>query len=118
MTFKILLSFFLIFLLSACATTSPHTTDISKTHDTWFGEDKLYHFLTASVIGAAATKIAVNNQASPCDAMIIGISSTLVIGAGKEWYDLKVKKTLFSWKDMFWNLAGSSVGSFAVSECR
>ena len=64
----------------------------------------MYHFLASSVIGAAATKVAINNQASPCEAMAIGISTTLVIGAGKEWYDLKVKKTLFSWKDMFWNL--------------
>ena len=78
----------------------------------------MYHFLTASVIGAAATKVAVNNQASPCEAVFIGISTTLVIGAGKEWYDLKVKKTLFSWKDMVWNLAGGSIGSFAVSDCR
>ncbi len=104
--------------LSACATATHHSEDTHKIHDTWFGEDKLYHFLTTSVIGAAATKAALNNQAAPCDAMFIGISTTLVIGAGKEWYDLKVKKTLFSWKDMFWNLAGSSVGSFAVSECR
>ncbi|WP_455212578.1 hypothetical protein [Kaarinaea lacus] len=107
-----------MFVLTSCATTTHHSHDTHKIHDDWFGEDKLYHFLAAGVIGAAATKAAVNNQATPCDAMFIGISTTLVIGAGKEWYDLKVKKTLFSWKDMFWNLAGSSVGSFAVSECR
>jgi putative lipoprotein len=107
-----------MFSLSACATATHHSQNTHKIRDTWFGEDKLYHFLTASVIGAAATKVAVNNQAAPCDAMFIGISATLVIGTGKEWYDMRVKKTLFSWKDMAWNLAGSSVGSFAVSDCR
>ena len=59
----------------------------------------------------------VNNQAAPCDAVLIGISTTFVIGSGKEWYDKKVKKTLFSWKDMAWNIAGGTLGSFAVSGC-
>ena len=107
-----------MFFLSACATTTHHNQNTHEIHDTWFGQDKLYHFLTSGVIGAAATKVALNNQAKPCDAVFIGISTTLVIGTGKEWYDLKVKKTLFSWKDMFWNFAGSSVGGLAVSDCR
>jgi putative lipoprotein len=103
-------------LLTACAVTAQNNQAHGK-RDSWFGEDKLYHFFTAGVIGAAATKIAVNNQAAPCDAVLIGISTTFVIGSGKEWYDKKVKKTLFSWKDMAWNLAGGTLGSFAVSGC-
>ena len=115
---KFLLVSLLIIFLSACATATHHNQDTQVKRDTWFGEDKLYHFIAAGAIGAATTKVALNNQATPCDAVFIGISTTLVIGAGKEWYDLKVKKTLFSWKDMFWNFTGSAVGSLAVSDCR
>jgi putative lipoprotein len=115
---KFLLINFLVLSLSACATATHHDQDSHKVRDSWLGKDKLYHFLTASVIGATATKVAINNHTNPCDAVFIGISTTLVIGAGKEWYDMTIKKTLFSWKDMFWNLAGSTVGGYAVSECR
>jgi putative lipoprotein len=118
---KNLLFLLLVFSLTACAVTAQHNTHQHKTHqhkhDAWFGEDKAYHFFASSVIGAAATKVALNNQAAPCDAVIIGISSSFVIGAGKEWYDLKVRKTFFSWKDMAWDIAGGTLGSFAVGGC-
>jgi putative lipoprotein len=115
---KFLFVNFLVFSLSACAAATHHDQDTPKQSDSWLGKDKLYHFLASGVIGAAATKVAANNHVAPCDAVFIGVSTTLVIGAGKEWYDLSVKKTLFSWKDMFWNLAGSTLGSYAVGECR
>jgi putative lipoprotein len=113
---KILLFLLLVFFLTACAVTAQNKTHQGR-RDAWFGEDKVYHFFASSIIGAAATKVALNNQAAPCDAVFIGISSSFVIGAGKEWYDLKVKKTFFSWKDMAWDIAGGTLGSFAVGGC-
>ena len=109
---KIVSNILLVLFLSGCATATPH-----HQHDQWLGEDKVYHFFTASVIGAAATKVALNNHNAPCESVLIGISTTFVIGSGKEWYDMKVKKTLFSWKDMVWNMAGGTLGSFVVGEC-
>ena len=35
----------------------------------------------------------------------------LVVGAGKEAYDQRVKGTGWSWRDMAWNLLGALVGS-------
>jgi uncharacterized protein YfiM (DUF2279 family) len=113
---KTVLLILVIFLLTACAATAQNKSHRGK-RDPWLGEDKVYHFLTSSVIGAAATKIAVNNNAAPCDAVFIGISTTFVIGSGKEWYDKTVKKTFFSWKDMAWNIAGGTLGSLAVGGC-
>lgn len=114
---KIFIAILSVYALSGCATADHHEHSVHHKPDTWLGEDKLYHFLASSAIGATATKVALNNHSAPCDAAFIGISTTLVIGSGKEWYDKTIKKTLFSWKDMFWNLVGSSLGSFAVSEC-
>jgi putative lipoprotein len=96
--------------MAACAT-------VHHPHDDWFGKDKMKHFLVSSVIGAAATKIAANNGAAPCQSVFIGISTSLAIGAGKEWYDKNIRKTYFSWKDMVWDFAGGTLGSFATREC-
>jgi len=108
---KALIGYVLVMSLSACATT-PHP------NDEWFGNDKMRHFLVSSVIGAGFTKMAANNGVAPCDSIYVGISASLAIGAGKEWYDKKIRKTYFSWKDMFWDFAGGTLGSFATRECR
>jgi len=112
--------FFTIFLstlmFTGCAATGQKGQ--VKRQDPWWGEDKMYHFAVAGVIGAASAKVAENHHAGPCEAAAIGISTTFVIGAGKEWYDMKFKKTFFSWKDMVWDLAGGTLGALAVSDCR
>lgn len=98
-------------LLCGCASTSqPHQDD-------WFGRDKVSHFIVSAVVGAGTTKIAEKNGAGPCQAPVIGVSVSLAIGVGKEFYDKNYKKTFFSWRDMAWNLAGAAVGSYAVAEC-
>ena len=101
----------LCFCILGCATEN-------KKNDDWFGEDKLKHFIVGGVIGAGVTKIAENNGVHECTAPVIGISVTLAIGAGKESYDKRVKGTFYSGKDMVWNLAGSTLGSLAASNCR
>lgn len=93
-------------------------TTTGKQNDDWFGEDKLKHFVVGGVIGAGVTKIAENNGVHECTAPAVGISVTLVVGAGKESYDKRIKGTAYSWKDMVWNLAGSTLGSLAVSNCQ
>lgn len=102
---------FLVISLSACATTH-------HPNDNWFGDDKMRHFLVSSVIGAAFTKMAANNGERGCHSVFIGISASIAIGAGKEWYDKNIRKTYFSWKDMFWDVTGGTLGSFATRECK
>ena len=100
-------SIVLLFEFSGCSTLHNH-------RDRFFGRDKLYHFTAAGVIGASTTAIAKNNWTTEHQAPVIGISVSVGFGAGKEFYDLTIKETYWSWKDMFWDLTGGLVGSYAV----
>jgi len=85
--------------------------------DAWFGKDKMSHLVVSTVVSAAATRIAQDNGASECRAPFIGFSFAMLVGATKEIHDKHIKGTYYSWKDMTWNLLGSTVGSLAVSNC-
>ncbi len=85
-------------------------------NDHFFGPDKFCHFTVAGAIGAGVTVAADANGASHHDAPIIGTSVAVTFGAGKEFYDLKIKETSWSWKDMFWDLAGGFAGSYVVAK--
>jgi putative lipoprotein len=108
---KKIVGILLVTCMTACATTQHH-------NDRWLGQDKMKHFLVSSLIGAGFTKIAANNGAAPCQSVFIGISASIAVGAGKEWYDKNIRKRYFSWKDMFWDVAGGTLGSFATRECQ
>jgi uncharacterized protein YfiM (DUF2279 family) len=99
---------FTFFTVSNCATFHNHCGD------SFFGKDKLYHFTATGIIGAGTTAVANNNGISKHSAPVVGISTAVGIGAGKEWYDTSVKKTYWSWKDMIWDLIGGSAGSYLV----
>jgi len=88
-----------------------------KEKDPWFGPDKIQHFAYSAVIGASTAAILKNNGSSKCEAATGGIGFSLAIGAGKEYYDKYIKKTQWSWKDMFWDLAGGAVGSHLATGC-
>ena len=98
----------LILIVSGCSS--------YRYNDHLFGPDKVYHFAVAGVIGACTTAVVVRNGASDSDAPVIGVSVAMAIGAGKEFYDLSVKETYWSWKDMLWNLFGGAAGSYIVSK--
>ena len=90
------------------------STFTSLNDDDFWGRDKLYHFTASSVISASSTAIADNNGASKSNAYVIGISSTVGIGVCKEIYDLNIKDSYWSWKDLFWDVMGSFAGGYAV----
>jgi putative lipoprotein len=98
----------LIAFLSAGCTTS------TATRDAWFGYDKALHFGVAAGFSAGASMIAKQQyQASDSEAYAVGISVALSAGAAKEWYDVQVKQSFWSWKDFFWDMLGGLVGSLA-----
>jgi putative lipoprotein len=109
---KILTSCFLLFLLTACA-----TAPANHREDDWFSKDKYAHFLLSGIASAAIAKAAKENGKDNCDAAMIGIGITLTLGAAKESYDKRRKKTLYSSHDMVWNLAGSTIGGLAGANC-
>ena len=101
-----------LFLLSACAVTPPNHKE-----DTWFSKDKYAHFVLSGITSAVIAKAAKEDGKDNCDAALIGFSITLSLGAAKESYDKRYKKTLYSFHDMSWNLLGSTLGSIAGSNC-
>lgn len=102
----------LIYSFSGCASVSN-----KKQKDSWFGADKGKHFLVSAAIGAGSSAILENKGSSDCDAAAGGIGISLVFGAGKEYHDKYISNKYWSWKDMFWNLVGGTVGSLAATGC-
>jgi len=82
--------------------------------DRMFGRDKLYHFMAAGAFGAGAAAVASNNGVGDNAAPTAGIAVGVTVGAGKEVYDVTVKQTYWSWKDLFWDVAGAVAGSYAA----
>ena len=99
----------LVTLFSGCAGSNHRS-------DPWFSVDKVYHFCGGAVIGGGTTAIAEHNGWSEGDARALAFGVTLTLGAAKETYDLTVKKTNWSWKDLIWTAAGALTGNLiAVS---
>lgn len=90
----------------------------AEKEDQWVANDKYVHFLTSAAISAGIAKAARENDHEACEAALIGFGITMSIGAAKESYDKRIKKTLYSYRDMVWNMAGSTVGSLLGSNCR
>jgi uncharacterized protein YfiM (DUF2279 family) len=81
--------------------------------DDWWGSDKKKHFAAAALIGAGVT-FAASTQADPGESAALGVTVAMVVGLGKEGYDLEVKKTCWSWKDLVWDFIGASAGASAA----
>jgi putative lipoprotein len=92
--------------VSGCA---PSTVE----HDAWFGQDKALHFGVAAFIGAESSMLAEYYGALDTQASLVGVSCALGMGVLKELYDERVKKTYWSWKDMFWDAVGGAFGGIA-----
>ncbi|MDD2890204.1 MAG: hypothetical protein PHE49_06145 [bacterium] len=75
--------------------------------DEWFAIDKFHHF--AYSLGTTALIFHVYhcqlNNPTP-GAQMLSISTTALFGIGKEVYDKFYKKTLFSYKDLTFDILG------------
>ncbi len=100
-----------------CTVSGCASVNGSRNKDAWFAHDKAKHFVVSAAIGAGSARILKNNGRSACDAATAGIGISLTIGAGKEYYDKYIRKKYWSWKDMFWNLVGGTVGSHVATGC-
>jgi uncharacterized protein YfiM (DUF2279 family) len=78
-------------------------------NESWTGSDKAKHFTAAAIIGGGVTAIA-TQETDSTEAATIGMATAMAAGLGKEWYDLEVKKSCFSWKDLVWDFIGASAG--------
>ena len=78
--------------------------------DAWWGPDKAKHFAAGFVLGAGGTALAAQ-ELDPEEAAALGWLAAMAAGAGKEFYDLRVKGTCWSWHDLFWDFLGASAGA-------
>lgn len=89
--------------LTGCATASPQ-------NDSWFGRDKAKHFLAAGIISGAAAAMADKRGIDNDGSFYLAFGLTLSLSLGKEAYDIKIRKTGWSWKDLAWDTLGALAG--------
>lgn len=79
--------------------------------DTWFGADKLRHFLASAVITAIARHHFENTAGlSPSSANWTAVSLTFTLGTAKEVWDGVGKKGKASFRDLAADGAGIGIG--------
>jgi uncharacterized protein YfiM (DUF2279 family) len=111
------------------STTAPQTLTTAKSFhidlgllpddinaDYWFGKDKAYHwgvsaFLTVSAYCAYTFLV----KSKDPESTILSCAFALTIGLAKEDFDLKVKKSFFSLKDLGADCAGIGTGLLMIA---
>ena len=81
--------------------------------DPWFGHDKALHFAASAslaVVGYAGTSLATDSRPTR---VLVGASFALGIGVLKEVWDLTGHGDA-SWKDLTWDLVGTTTGIFVA----
>lgn len=120
----------LVFFLALCSGTSAQWIDVlddstviqevysrkesatQHVNDAWFSQDKFLHFSVSAVLpGLTYYLYASRLKRDEELGKVYSISITALFGLGKEIFDKK-KKGYFSWKDLFWNGVGLTVGYF------
>ena len=89
--------------LGGCAT-------VPVAQDPWFGPDKAKHFAISAGASGVVTLACLNSGWEGGEAFVPAIGLTLALGAGKEAYDAKVRKTFWSWRDLTWGMLGGLAG--------
>ena len=87
--------------------------DFRTCRDAWWGADKARHFAAAAMIGAGGAALA-SSRLKAEEAAATGWSAAMLAGTGKEGWDVNVKKTCWSWQDLFWDFLGASAGASAA----
>lgn len=84
---------------------------IIQPNDKWFSKDKWMHFTSAYFL-TVQSSYALDNMflVPPSDSRKIAVGISLGFSLGKEFYDVYDKKGIFSWKDLFYDIAGAGLG--------
>jgi len=91
------------------------TMGLNAQTDTWrFTADKQMHFMAGVGISYVSADLMRNkNRFSDFDRVAVPIFASVIIGAGKEVYDLHSKKGNPSMHDFGYTVIGGVIGSFA-----
>ncbi|MEO0087674.1 MAG: hypothetical protein ABIK77_05360 [candidate division WOR-3 bacterium] len=81
--------------------------------DRWFSEDKFFHFSVSSLlVGSSYHLLRCRLEKDKKFALPFSLTTTFLIGVGKEIYDKKIKREFFSYKDLIYDLLGIFCGYF------
>lgn len=85
----------------------------------WLGKDKAAHFsysafLTYWNYGMSKDFMQYSHRTS----LIVSINLTAVLGLSKELSDLKISKSIWSWHDLVYDLAGIGCGLILINNLR
>ncbi len=91
--------------------TSEKPFALHQVNDKWFSKDKWMH-LTATYFATVQSAYALENMLliKPENSRYISIGITLSFSLGKEFYDVFAKKSIFSWKDLTYDILGAGLG--------
>ena len=92
-------------------------TPTSTPRDSWFGADKVKHFLVSAMIQSAAFSAARAAGASRPVAQAVGGVSVATIGVWKELRDRRDQKP-FSPRDLSWDAAGALAAAALLNGTR
>jgi putative lipoprotein len=88
---------------------------IIQPNDKWFSKDKWMHFTTAYFITLQSTYTLDKMLFVPQkDARNASIGIALSLSLGKELYDVFEKKSIFSWKDLCYDVLGAGLGYYTT----
>ena len=83
--------------------------------DSWFGIDKLKHFLMSAFIESVSYSALQAMRVNHRSAMGGAIGFTLGVGVARELHDMRVPGNLFSVRDLTWDALGTGAGAVLSS---
>ncbi len=83
----------------------------SSYSDSWFGRDKLFHFITSCIISIVVAGPLNHYSSDPTVTMGVSAAITLTLGIAKEYKDMKKGSYEdFSYKDLTYDIGGLFLG--------
>jgi putative lipoprotein len=84
--------------------------------DKWFSKDKWMHLSTAYFLTLQSTYALDKMFYTRSDnARYVSVGISLSLSLGKEFYDAFYKKSIFSWKDLVYDILGSGLGYLTLT---
>ncbi|MFO7841979.1 MAG: hypothetical protein R6V48_07515 [Fidelibacterota bacterium] len=84
--------------------------------DRWFSYDKWMHLSSSYFLTMQSAYLFENMLfTDPLDSRNISVGITFSLSLGKEFYDVFVNEGIFSWKDLFYDILGTSLGYLTLS---
>ena len=84
---------------------------VSVRSDSWFGIDKLKHFLMSAFIDSVSYSALQAMGADRRGAMGGAIGITLGVGVARELHDRRIPGNIFSVRDLTWDALGTAAGA-------